>query len=164
EAGHGLIISYGKFRSADRALAPLVGLSASIRLGTSTVTDPMHFEALLPDHPLFAGLTQPYVSGVPFQAWPYGGGQWLLDGGVVIANMFTRVIPPDAGIIVKETETYRGVYFSHYIEDKADGANLQDMQVFYNALVWAGTPDPGTAALLLGGSLALLRRRRRWFV
>jgi len=165
EAGHGLIISYGKFRSADRALAPLVGLSASNVLGTVTTTDPIELEALFPEHPLFNGLTAPYVSGVRFRARPwFPGDPWILDGGTVLANLYTRVIPPGPGIIAKETKAYRGLYFSYYIEDKDGGANLQDMQVFYNALVWAGTPEPASFMLLGVGSGALLRRRRRrWF-
>jgi len=165
QAGHGLIITYDDFLWNRKALAPLVGLSMSNVLGTVTTTDPIQLEALFPEHPLFNGLTAPYVSGVRSRARPWlPGDPWILDGGTVLANLYTRVIPPGPGIIAKETKAYRGLYFSYYIEDKDGGANLQDMQVFYNALVWAGTPEPATAALLLSGSLALLRRRRRWFV
>jgi len=163
EAGHGLIITYGNFRSEDRALAPLVGLSTSISLGTGTAADPIQIDPLVPDHPVFAGLRGPYVSGVRFNATAYPH-SWVLDGGTVLANLFTAVLPPRPGIIANDAGTYRGLYFSYYVEDKDGGANLQDMQVFYNALVWAGTPEPATAALLLSGSLALLSRRRRWFV
>ena len=161
QAGHGLIITYDDFLYNRRALAPLVGLSEAIRLGTSAVSDPMYFDLLFPSHPLFARVSDPYMSGVAFQAWPAWTGQWLLDGGTVLANMYTQVIPPDAGIIVKETPVWRGVYFSHYIENKADGANFQDMQVFYNALVWAGTPEPGGLLLALAGTALLVRKRRR---
>ncbi len=165
QEGHGLIITYDDFLWNRRALAPLVGLSTANVLGTVTTTDPIELEVLFPKHPLFNGLTAPYVSGVRFRARPwFPGDPWILDGGTVLANLYTRVIAPGPGIIAKETEAFRGLYFSYYIEDKADGANLQDMQVFYNALVWAGTPEPATAALFLGGSLAWFRHRRRWFV
>jgi hypothetical protein len=156
EAGRGLIYTYGLFLTADRALAPLVGLSESTLLASSHVIDPMYFEPVIPGHPLFARVTSPYVSGVPFQAYTTNG-PWMLDGGTVVANMHTRVIPPDAGIITKDTSVYRGVYFSYYIEDKADGANQQDMQVFYSALLWA--PEPGTLGLLVAGTALLLSRR-----
>ena len=158
ESGHGLIISYGKFRSEDRALAPLVGLSESIRLGTGTSTDPLQFELKVPDHPLFGGLDQPYVSGVPYSAWPYPG-PWEFDGGVVLADKYTVVTPAQPGIVARETIAYRGLYFSHYIEAKSGGTNQQDMQVFYNGLVWTGTPEPASGLFLLIGSVFLTCRR-----
>jgi len=168
EAGHGLIISYGKFRSADRDLAPLVGLSTSNVLGTSTAVAPLAIEPLIADHPLFANLTLPYVSGVRFLAGPanWWSDPWYLDGGEIVATIPQITLPfgPEVAIVANQGQGYRGLYFSYYIEDKDGGANLQDMQVFYNALVWAGTPEPATAALLLSGSLAVLRRRRRWCV
>lgn len=160
ESGHGLIYTYGLFRSADKALAPLVGLSELIRLGTGTATDPIQFELLVPGHPLFNGLDRPYVSGVPYAAFPSPyPAPWPLDGGVVLANKYTATFPGDAGIIAHETSTYRGLYYAHYIEDKSSGSNRQDMQVFYNGLVWAGTPEPASALLLAIGSVLLTRRR-----
>jgi len=162
EAGHGLIITYGSFLSEDRRLAPFVGLSESIVLGTATVTDPIQFDLVIPDHPVFGGLTDPYVSGVSTRARPWAGGPWELDGGTVIADLFTEVIPAGPGIIVREASTHRGLYFSHYIENKSDGSNEQDMQVFYNGLLWsAGVPEPATGMLLLAAIAGVLSKRRR---
>ncbi len=160
KSGHGLIYTYGLFGGQDRALAPLVGLSEAMRLGTATVDDPLQFELLSPGHPLFRRLDLPYVSGVPYAAFPYPN-PWALDGGTVLANKYTAGIPPEPGIIAHETSDYRGLYFSHYIEDKSGGANQQDMQVFYNGLVWAGTPEPASALFLVFGSAFLTQRRRR---
>jgi len=162
QEGHGLIITYDDFLWNRRALAPLVGLSTANVLGTATTTDPIQLEPLDPGQPLFDGLTSPYVSGVRFRARPDPGVPWRFDGGVVLANLFTKVIPRGPGIIAKDAGTYRGLYFSYYIEDKADGANQQDMQVFYNGLLWtANVPEPATGLIVLAGAGCLLRRRRR---
>lgn len=163
QSGHGLIITYGKFRSEDRALAPLVGISESIWLGTGTASHPIHIDPLVPDHPVFAGLEWPYVSGVRANATPYPY-KWILDGGVTLGNLFTEVSPPRPGIIAKEGDGYRGLYFSYYIEDRSDdfgGSNEKDMRVFYNGLLWtAGVPEPGTLGFLLLGT-GIFRRRAR---
>jgi hypothetical protein len=159
EAGHGLIISYGKFRSEDRKLAPLVGLSEGMQMGTGSAIDPLQFELVNPNHPLFARLDHPYVSGVRFSAFPYPG-PWQLDGGEVLANQFNATIPAEPGIVARDTGVYRGLYFSHYIEDKSGGSNQQDMQVFYNGLLWAaGLPEPTTGVLAIISTLLLARRR-----
>jgi len=151
QQGHGLIITYGKFRSEDRALAPLVGLSTSISLGTGTAADPIQIDALMPDHPVFACVDDPYTSGTRYNAtaYPYS---WILDGGTVLGNLFTDALPPRPGIIGNDAGTYRGLYFSYYIET----GNQQDMQVLYNAILWA--PEPGTACLIIVGAAWLLRR------
>lgn len=160
EAGHGLIISYGKFRSEDRRLAPLVGLSEDMYLGTATTTNPIQFDLLEPDHWLFHGLAGSYSSGVRSRARPNPGDVWQFDGGTVLGNLYTAMIPAGPGIICRETENYRGLYFSHYIEDKSGGSNQQDMQVFYNGLLWAaGLPEPTTGVLAIISTLLLARRR-----
>jgi hypothetical protein len=76
----------------------------------------------------------------------------VLDG-TILANKFTVQFPAELGIIAKDTGVYRGLYFSHYIEDKSAGTNQQDMQVFYNGLLWtAGVPEPASAMLILAGA------------
>jgi hypothetical protein len=159
EDGHGLIYTYGLFRGADKVLAPLVGLSESMTLGTGTALDPIQFELLQPDHPVFSRLHQPYVSGVPYMAFPAPyPSPWVLDDGVILANKYTALFPSDAGIIAHETSMYRGLYFSHYIEDKSGGTNAQDTQVFYNGLIWAGTPEPASLLFFLVTPALLTRR------
>ena len=156
EAGHGLIITYGNFRSEDRALAPLVGLTTATSLGTNTWPDPFAFDVLAPDHPLFAGLSGPYVTASPYLASPASGplGGWYVGTGVILAEArptyhgwsgYGIIVANDAG-------AYRGLYIPHYIEL----GNLQDMQVLYNAILWA--PEPGTACLMIVGAAWLLRR------
>jgi hypothetical protein len=163
EEGHGIIITYFSFDQNKRRLAPLVGLSESITLGTGTADDPLQFDFLAPDHPLFAEIDEPYVSGVPVLANPYPN-SWLFDGGTVLANLFTVVIPREPGIIVKETEEYRGLYFAHYPENRVGGTNQQDMQLFYNGLLWAAAPEPSTAIFVLSAGLLVTgsaSRRRK---
>ena len=163
EAGHGIIITYHSFEGVNRLLAPLVGLSPTIHLGAVGVINPLQFDLLMPSHPLFGDVGSNYTSGVPFRARPSPPKTWRIDGGTVIANQFTVNSPSQPGIIVNQTETFRGVYFSHYIEDKRAGTNRQDMQVFYNALLWtAEIPEPVTACILvLGAPLVFGRRHGR---
>jgi hypothetical protein len=105
----------------------------------------------------------PYVTGVSGLVSPSGQVDWDL---LSTATILARATPQFGafignGVIVANQGTgYRGLYFSNYLEDKADGANQQDMQVFYNGLVWtAGLPEPASALLLLAGSAGLTRRR-----
>lgn len=163
KAGHGLIISYGKFRSEDRALAPLVGLGSTTQAGTNTWPEPLEFQLSLPSHSLLQGIDSPYVSGVPALASPipYGSEWQLLRGAEVVAS--TR--PEYAGwngngvVVSYDSPEHRGLYFAHYPEALNAGTNQQDMQLFYNGLVWASAPEPMTAILLLGGALLVCRRR-----
>jgi len=163
-AGHGLIISYGNFRSEDRRLAPLVGLSESTSLGTATWPDPFSFELIVPQHPVLSGLSSSYTTGVRVLASPIQGSQWqIATTATVLAEArptFQQFIG-DGIILANETEDYRGLYFAHYIENKSGGSNQQDMQVLYNGLLWtAGVPEPATGLLSIIGMTALLRRRR----
>jgi hypothetical protein len=157
EEGHGLIITYDDFLGERKALAPLVGLSESISLGTGTATDPFWLAPSIPDHPILHNVTQPYVSGVRTAALFYGSPPWSAVQGTIVAELLNDVVSPMPAIVVNETDDFRGLYFSYYIENKSGGANQQDMQVFYNGLLWA--PEPGTALLLLGGAILVVRRR-----
>ena len=160
--GHGLIITYGKFRSEDRRLAPLVGLSESIQLGTGTATDPFWLDPQIADHPIFDRVTLPYVSGTRAGTTGWGQPPWPLDGGTVVAELLNDVIRRQPGIVINDEGAYRGTYFQYYPEDKSGGSNQQDMQIFYNALVWtANVPEPATGLLVMSGLLAFARRNRR---
>jgi hypothetical protein len=64
-------------------------------------------------------------------------------------------------IVANEGDTYRGLYFPHHIEDKMYGSNQQDMQVFYNGLLWTSVPEPATVLLIGLGGLGLLRKLRK---
>lgn len=162
EAGHGLIISYGKFRSADHVLAPLVGLGMGNAYGTGTAIDPLQVELLQPEHFFFEGIQQPYETGVRTVAYAPYGTPWTLDGGTVIGNLRNEVVTPIPGIITNETPDFRGVYFSYYIEDAGGGSNAQDKQVFYNSLLWAaGLPEPASGLLFFFGLTIVLLRRSR---
>lgn len=163
EAGHGLILSYEAFRWNRTALAPLVGLSSEITLWTGTAQDPITIDFVGAAHPIMSRLDTSYGSGVRTFADPPYDDPWPLTTGVAVATLSTLQIAPRPGIITNETDSYRSVYLSYYVEDRADGANQQDMQVFYNALVWsANVPEPSAMAILTAGAgLAVLRKRRR---
>jgi hypothetical protein len=157
EAGHGLIVTYATFQRIDSRttrnsdLAPLVGLSETISPGTNTWPDPIVFDLSNPNHTIFEGMTGPYETGVSAMVRPPTGTQWQLTTGVAVAQAMpvTQSAVGDGRIIVNETSTYRSVYFPHYIENKSDGSNAQDAQVFYNSLVWTSqVPEPGTLMLL----------------
>lgn len=158
EAGHGLIISYGKFRSEDLRLAPLVGLSESISLGTGTATDPFWIEPATANHPLFDKVSEPYISGVREVTTQWGAPPWPSVDGVAVSELLNEIISRRPGFVTHETPAYRGLYFSYYIENRSGGSNQQDMQVFYNGLLWtAGIPEPSTLFLVM--PLLLVRRR-----
>jgi len=162
EAGHGLIISYGKFRSADHVLAPLVGLGMGNAYHTVTLNDPMIVDMLEPAHFLFAGIEAPYVSGTSVRARPPIDQDWTLAGGTVIADIGSAVAHASPGIITHETADYRGIYFAYYPEDTGGGSNAQDKQVFYNSLLWAaGLPEPASGLLFFFGLTIVLLRRSR---
>ena len=162
EAGHGIILTYHNFDGNKGRLAHLLGLSESISLGTNTFLDGIQFDLLAPEHPLFVGVSNPYSTGVPYMAWPGPDGTtWPLTTGQAIAETWSVTGPVlRHGMIVTNVgDTYRGLYFPHYIEDKMDGSNQQDMQVFYNGLLWTAVPEPATVLLLGLGGLTLLRKR-----
>lgn len=163
EAGHGIILTYFSSDGNKGRLAPLLGLSESISLGTNTFLDGILFDLLDPEHPLFVGVSEPYSTGVPYMAWPGPDGTtWPLTTGQAVAETWSLAGPVlrHGMIVANEGDTYRGLYFPHYIEDKEAGSNQQDMQVFYNGLLWTAVPEPGTVLLLGLGGLSLLRKRR----
>jgi len=155
QAGHGLIITYGNFRSEDRALAPLVGISTSIALGTGTSSFPIEVSALMPEHPLFDNMHMPYTSAVRYVAHTSPLGPWPLEGGTIVADLFNGVGSHMPSVIIRDAGACRGVYFSYYIEL----GNEDDMHLLYNALVWV--PEPGTVCFLLAGAGLIARRHRR---
>jgi hypothetical protein len=172
QAGHGLIITYATFRRLDSRttknsdLAPLVGLSETISPGTNTWPDPIVFDLSDPNHPIFAGMTGPYETGVPFMVSPFPGTNWDLTTGVALAQATpsgTTSFTGNGLIIANEAASYRSVYFPHYIENKSDGSNDHDIRLFYNSLLWTNAvPEPGTMSLLMVGvgSICALRRSR----
>ena len=111
------------------------------------------------------GIGGVYSSGVQFMALPASDGlTWEVDGGNVVAEAFavSGTVLCRGIVLANHTEDYRGLYFAHYIENKSDGSNAQDMQVFYNGLLWtAGVPEPASGLLAVIGLIAFLRRRRR---
>jgi hypothetical protein len=163
QAGHGIIFTYINFSGNKSRLAPLVGLSHSPNLATNTFSNGIEFELLAPDHPLFAGLNGSYSTGVPFMAWPQypNVNQWPIGTGQVVAESwsYSGSSLRHGSIVANENQSYRGLYFSHYIEDKQAGSYDQDMQVFYNGLLWTAVPEPSTL-LLLGLGAVILRRKR----
>jgi len=149
EAGHGIIVTYVRFSENKERLAQLVGLSESTSLGTNTFTFGIEFDLFVADHPVFNGVSQPYHSGVRFMAWPKTAGAiWPITTGQAIAESWslTDSVVRHGIIIANQVDTYRGLYFSHYIEsDHYLGRhNQQDTQVFYNGVLWtAGVSEPG---------------------
>ncbi len=140
-------------------------MSEQLSVGTNFWSDPLVFNMLVPQHPIFTGIDGPYASGVPFMVRPLTGKVWDLTTGVGLARATPQgpVSVGDGLIVANQTDEFRSIYFPHYIEDLGDGSNQQDMQVFYNALVWtSAVPEPGTLVLLgvaIGG--AWLARRTR---
>lgn len=138
--GHGIVITYYSLEGTNSGLAPLVGLDPSQHLETNTF-DALEFE-LVDDHPVFQGVDDPYVSGIPFMATPgIVPAPWIVTTGEIIAAVdgVTRPVVKQGAIIANQTDTYRGVYFPHYLENMSDGADEIDARVFYNALVWTGS-------------------------
>jgi hypothetical protein len=174
EAGHGLIVTYASIAKfllhsppRNQDLIPLLGMSETLSVGTNFWGGGISFDLIVPDHPLFSGITDPYLTGVPFMVSPLLGTDWELTNGTPLARA-TPSVPTFTGnglIVSNETDTFRSVYFPHYIEDKGAGTNEQDIQVFYNSLIWtSAVPEPGTLTLVgvaIGGVWASRWRRRR---
>jgi hypothetical protein len=161
-AGHGLIVTYSTFRNIDNAtlrnsdLMHLVGLQDTLKLGTSFLPVPIEYNFLATNHPLFAGLGSTYETGVPFMMFPSSPSHWDLTTGTLLAHAapeytdsFGNQVIGNGAIIANENQAFRSVYFSHYIEDTTAGTNQQDLQVFYNTILWTGSvPEPGTLMLI----------------
>lgn len=148
EEGHGIIITYYSFwRGHNSKLAPLVGLNETTNLGTLTF-DTLSFDLLMKEHQMFERVSNPYVSGIHFMCTPFAG-SWApyITTGQVVARClaYSGNFQREGIIIVNQGETYRGVYFPHFIEDKYDGSNELDIQVFYNAMLWASAEAPSPA-------------------
>jgi hypothetical protein len=146
----------------------LVGLQDTLKLGTSFWPDPIVYDYLVPNHPLFTGLGSTYETGVPFMMFPFSPPQWDVTTGTLLAHAAPEIINASGDravgngvIIANETQAFRSVYFSHYIEDTPAGTNQQDMQVFYNTILWTGSvPEPGTLSLFLVGIAVASTGRR----
>ena len=161
-AGHGLIVTYSTFRNIDNAtlrnsdLMHLVGLQDTLKLGTSFLPVPIEYNFLATNHPLVAGLGSTYETGVPFMMFPSSPSHWDLTTGTLLAHAapeytdsFGNQVIGNGAIIANENQAFRSVYFSHYIEDTTAGTNQQDLQVFYNTILWTGSvPEPGTLMLI----------------
>ena len=186
QAGHGLIVTYASFSLVEftpltirnSELMPLVGLGETNKLGTSTWPIPIEFDLLDPGHSLFDGIASPYITGSSNLMNPFFLDPWIVTTGTVLARAtpeFTASgidFSGNAIITANSTSAYRSIYFPHYIENKSDGSNDQDAQLFYNSLVWTSqVPEPGTLMLLgLGfgglwvmhghGAIAFARRVR----
>lgn len=149
--GHGIIITYQSLEGTNSGLAPLVGLDEDISLETNTF-EPLEFE-MTQDHPIFQGVDDPYATGVNFMATPgVAPASWPVTTGEIVASVDGTTLPvvKQGAIVVNETDTYRGVYFPHYLENMSGGSNDIDAKVFYNALVWTGTTD--TECTIVGTS------------
>ena len=101
-----------------------------IDAGRSTpLIERTYFDLLLPDHPVFTNVPNPYPIGTPFLVSAL---EWeLLPTASLLATampIFDEIFTGNGAIVANQTPDYRGLYFSHYIEDKADGANFYDMQ------------------------------------
>lgn len=160
--GHGIIITYYSFYAANSRLAPLVGMRSSNAFGTGTVPPLSVSPASGGDSLLFASVPYPYLSGVSNIAHIPPPGSWQLDGGVVAANLNIGDAFEQPAIVTRDAPTYRGLYFSYYVENKSDGSNKYDAQVFYNSLLWTThAPEPSSAMLWLGALWVFNRRFRR---
>jgi len=136
EEGHGLVGTSGTLSTDvpnNMLLAPMFGLDP-VEIGEWAYWFRPLFQLLDPDNPLFAGIPDPYRSGID----------------TTVANLALN--PEYPGTIVARSKDrtasiyeYRGdhvaagasVYFSHIVE--LSDANKEDRQIVYNSFVWTKT-------------------------
>jgi subtilisin family serine protease len=136
EEGHGLVGTSGTLSTDvpnNMLLAPMFGLDPD-EIGEWAYWFSPLFELLCPDHPLFTGMPDPYLSGID----------------LTVANLDLN--PEHPGTVVARSidrtasiYEYRGdhvaagasVYFTHVVE--LSGANQEDRRIVYNSFVWAKT-------------------------
>jgi len=141
--GHGLIITYHSLNNNNSMLAPLVGLSSSLTLDADTYPSGIQFSLQQPGHPVLNLTPDPYISFSKFMATPgvYPNNPWPITTGTVIAESLAVIGSQikEGVILANDMKDYRGVFFSHYIDNAYTGhyPNADDRQTIYNAMVWA---------------------------
>jgi hypothetical protein len=145
--GHGLIAAGNPFAvgfesigwlSNNSKLLQLLGIQNGLK-PISEQTDPIEsFNILFPDLPLFRNITNPYVTGNGDPCVPRGYGSWWaaddLTNGIFVAKS-----DDSRGVIVVNSSC---VYISTWIDG---GPNTNDLQLLYNAILWAHYCSPPTA-------------------
>jgi PKD repeat protein len=107
-------------------LAPLLGIEQVSPIPAS-VSFSRNFSLLVPTHPIFNGITDPYT------AWYSSCVQGM---NVTLATKIAESTDHLGYISTYIGPTYSSVYFSHLPENKGN-AIPEDRLVVYNAIVWA---------------------------
>jgi PKD repeat protein len=140
EEGHGFIAINNPFYCRaegfgtidNRELLPLFGLRDDLDLYTLG-GNARNLALLVPDHPLFRNVPNPYSVGSPSCSVPHGYGSWWsaadLSGGAFVAQSSNS-----QGVIVVNDSC---VYISNCIDMEQ---NTNDLQFLYNAILWANNP------------------------
>ena len=156
-AGHSILGTYATFQFADvdnRGLADVFGLSSNIMYNTNKISASQHFDILI-DHPLFGGITDPYVTSGYYNAQvPADDEEWDV-GDLGAAQLLARTDDGRGIITWYETKRYHAIYVSKMVE--YNGSTI-DTQFLYNALT---IPEPAALLLLGLGGFGVLRRRRQ---
>jgi hypothetical protein len=157
QEGHGIIITYGSFGGYygyNNQLATLVGLKETLKLSTTPHDNLLSFSILMPEHSIFKSISNPYTSGAEYVCVPISADEWksFITTGQIVAESWINNAGnyAEGAIIVNEGESYRGVYFSHFIESAR--SNQLDKQVFYNAMLWVSFKEPPETPTLIDPS------------
>ncbi|MFW9961721.1 MAG: CARDB domain-containing protein [Candidatus Thorarchaeota archaeon] len=128
EAGHGFVATSTTLMYSPDVLAPFLGVQESLVYYEDQV---ISMDILDPMHPVAQGITDPYTPGYNYISFHPSVSGW--DGSVLDGADFLALDSSSSnyGAIL----TYRGmVYFSNVPPLLS---NMEDMQIFYNALIWS---------------------------
>jgi len=128
EAGHGFVATSTTLMYSPDVLAPFLGIQDSLVYYQDQVVSMDILDSM---HPVTQGITDPYTPGYNYISFHPSISGW--DGSVLNGADFLALDSSSSnyGAIL----TYRGmVYFSNVPPLLS---NMEDMQIFYNALIWS---------------------------
>lgn len=166
--GHGIIATAGSFDTYsapnNRKLADLFGMNAEIWYQWGYDGKPQYtsgpFELQTPRHSdLWINIPDPYITAGGGTLNPEPTHDWTQQG---ITTGWLEAVTSDhlAAIITSEDEFHRSVYITTGPE--AGPHNLNDDQLFYNAIVWAGSLVTAPATINIEPDTINLRNKGKW--
>ncbi|MEM4293606.1 MAG: S8 family serine peptidase, partial [Thermoplasmata archaeon] len=136
--GHGAVATAGTFGDGainNMKLAPAFGIAQSpYGYWGDIVFSPPGYTVLLPTHPVFNGISNPYLPGEDVGG-NYVNSGLVLAGATKLANATTYY--GDEAVIVNHTYGYAATVYASNIPEYIGFACKADKQLVYNAIVYA---------------------------
>ncbi|MCX8173122.1 MAG: S8 family serine peptidase [Thermoplasmata archaeon] len=136
--GHGAVATSGTFGDTatnNMKLAPAFGIAQSPSgFWADVVLSPPGFTVLAPTHPVFTGISNPYLTGEE-AGGNYVNSRLTLAGATKLANATTSY--SYEAVIVNYTYGYGATVYTSNIAEYTGLACKADKQLIYNAIVYA---------------------------